>query len=110
MVALAATLVMSQGVLAETGIASFYHPKFEGRRTASGTTFSNSEMTAAHKTLPFGTIVLVTNLKNGATAKFVITDRGPFIRGRIIDLTQTGAVKLGFEEAGLTKVTVQVIN
>lgn len=68
--------------------ASYYHDKFTGRKTASGAVFNNAEYTAAHKTLPFGTTVRVTNLANGRSVKVKITDRGPFIKGRSIDLSK----------------------
>jgi len=89
----------------QVGTASYYHSFFEGRRTANGQTFSNEHMTAASRTLDFGTRVRVTNLVNRKSVVVTINDRGPFVRGRIIDLTPAGARALGF--SGLTQVTVE---
>ena len=77
--------------ITQKGKASFYADKFNGRKTASGETFRNSKLTAAHKTLPFGTMVKVTNQSNGKTVKVRINDRGPFVLGRIIDLSKKAA-------------------
>ena len=91
------------------GIASWYGGKFHGRRTASGAIFDQNAYTAAHRTLPFGTRVRVTNLANGRWINLVITDRGPFVRGRIIDVSRGAAAQLGFLRQGLTRVRVDVI-
>jgi rare lipoprotein A len=88
---------------AESGIASVYSYE-SGNRTASGERLQPSELTAAHRTLPFGTKVRVTNHRNGRTVTVRINDRGPFIRGRVIDLTPAAARALGF--SGLAPVTV----
>jgi rare lipoprotein A len=88
----------------ETGIASVYSTE-SGSRTASGERLNPAALTAAHRTLPFGTKVRVTNKKNGRSVVVTINDRGPFIRGRIIDLTPAGARALGF--SGLAQVTVE---
>jgi rare lipoprotein A len=93
----------------EHGLASWYGGKFHGRRTASGEVYDQNAMTAAHKTLPFGTRVRVTNLKNGRSAVLRINDRGPFVRGRIIDVSRRAADHLGFRVDGVTKVEVQVV-
>ncbi len=90
----------------ETGTASYYGRE-SGPRTANGERYSPHEMTAAHKTLPFGTRVRVTNLENGRRATFRVNDRGPFVRGRIIDLTPAGASRLGFKRQGLARVRVE---
>jgi rare lipoprotein A len=90
---------------AQSGIASVYTTA-EGTRTASGRKLSNGALTAAHKTLPFGTKVRVTNKKNGRSVVVTITDRGPFVRGRVIDLTPAGASALGFN--GLASVSLAV--
>lgn len=92
-------------VSAQSGIASVYSTS-EGTRTASGRRLSNGALTAAHKTLPFGTKVRVTNRKNGRSVVVTITDRGPFVRGRVIDLTPAGAHALGFN--GLASVSLAV--
>ena len=78
----------------ETGNASYYADKFEGRKTASGEVFRQNKMTAAHKTLPFGTRVKVINMSNGKRIKVRINDRGPFVQSRIIDLSKKAAGKL----------------
>lgn len=93
----------------ETGLASFYSPSFEGRLTSSGTKFSNSELTAAHRTLAFGAQVRVTNLQNDKTVIVTITDRGPFVADRIIDLSQAAAEKLNFIDQGVVPVRVEVL-
>ncbi|CAN5627983.1 hypothetical protein BH10BAC2_BH10BAC2_13640 [soil metagenome] len=93
--------------LYESGKASYYADKFDGRKTASGTTFNQSKLTAAHKTLPFGTKVRVTNLANGKTVKVTINDRGPFVEGRIIDLSKKAAKKIALFTAGVTEVEIK---
>lgn len=91
----------------ERGLASVYNYE-GGRRTASGERTNPAGLTAAHRTLPFGSIVKVTNTRNGRTVYVRINDRGPFRRGRVIDLTPAGAKALGFSErgAGLARVVV----
>jgi rare lipoprotein A len=89
-----------------TGKASYYGNKFNGRKTASGAKFRNSKLTAAHKTLPFGTKVKVTNLKNGKSVRVKINDRGPFVAGRIIDLSRKAARKIGMVEEGVGTVKI----
>ena len=94
----------------ETGKASFYSTSCNGgNKTASGQKLRNDAMTMAHKTLPFGTKVMVTNQKNGKSVECVVTDRGPFIRGRIIDVTIGVARKLGFVKSGITTVKIEVV-
>jgi rare lipoprotein A len=88
----------------QSGVASIYSTK-EGLKTASGARLSDGALTAAHRSLPFGSKVRVTNHRNGRTVVVTINDRGPFIRGRIIDLTPAGARALGF--SGLTRVTIE---
>ncbi len=82
------------GRYVEEGIASWYGPKFHGRRTASGEIFDMYKLTAAHPWLPFGTVVRVTNLENGLSVVVRINDRGPFVKGRIIDLSYAAAKKI----------------
>lgn len=89
---------------AECGGASWYGPGFHGKRTASGSVYNQNAMTAAHKTLPFGTVVKVTDRRTGKSVRVTITDRGPFVRGRVIDLSKAAAAKLGTKEAGVAKV------
>jgi len=93
----------------EEGKASYYGKKFEGRKTASGEMFNNKKLTAAHKTLPLGTIVRVTNLDNGKSIDVRINDRGPFIGGRIIDLTERAFDKIADRKLGTIDVSVQVL-
>ncbi len=88
----------------ERGTASYYGPGFEGRQTANGERFHSSELTAAHRTLPFGTKLKVKNLSNGEEVIVRINDRGPYIDGRIIDLSQEAARQLKFIQAGHTVV------
>lgn len=91
----------------QKGRASFYADKFNGRKTASGETFRNGKLTAAHKTLPFGTKVKVTNQSNGKSVKVRINDRGPFVAGRIIDLSKKAAKKIDLDKAGVTEVVIK---
>ena len=80
-----------------------------GRKTASGRPYDKNKLTAAHKTLPFGTVVKVTNKKNGKTVEVEITDRGPFVRGRIIDLSVAAAKKIGMIKCGVTQVHIDIV-
>ena len=93
----------------QTGLASWYGTAEQGRRTASGERFDKYAMTAAHPSLPFGTIVRVTSLENGRTIKVRINDRGPFVRGRIIDLSAGAAARLGIREDGVARVRLAVL-
>lgn len=88
-----------------TGVASYY---WEGQRTATGAVFNPNAMTAAHRTLPFGTRVLVTNLSNGRSVTVTINDRGPFVGGRIIDLSRGAASVIGMTGAGVARVSLAV--
>ena len=92
--------------LLESGVASWYGSAFHGRRTASGERFDMHQLTAAHKTLPLGTVVQVRNPLNGKTVDVKINDRGPFIKGRIIDLSYRAALALGIVQAGKLPVEV----
>jgi len=91
------------------GTASWYGPGFHGKKTASGKIYDQHKLTAAHKTLPLGTKARVTNLDNGSTVDVEINDRGPFIEGRIIDLSRAAAGALGFVESGLAPVQVELM-
>ncbi len=97
------------GVLSERGLASWYGPGFEGRKTASGESFDPLAMTAAHRDFPLGTVIMVTNLKNGRQVQVKINDRGPHVRGRIIDVSAGAARKLKMIEAGTAPVRIDVI-
>lgn len=92
------------------GIASWYGPGFDGKTTASGERFNKNQMTAAHRTLPFGTLVRVTNLHNGRTVDVRINDRGPWIKGRIIDLSQAAARQIDLEHRGIGEVELRVLS
>ncbi len=94
---------------AETGEASWYGPGFHGRRTANGEVFDKEALTAAHRTLPFGTLVRVRNLDNGREALLRINDRGPFARGRILDVSEAGARALGMIESGTARVRIEIV-
>jgi rare lipoprotein A len=92
------------------GLASYYAEPYHGRRTANGETFDTySAMTAAHRTLPFDTLVRVTNKANGREVDVRINDRGPFIEGRVIDLSLAAARKINMDRAGITPVTLRVL-
>jgi rare lipoprotein A len=93
--------------IVETGKASYYGDKFIGRTTASGQVFSQRKRTAAHPSLPFGTRVLVINSSNGKNVKVRINDRGPFVPGRIIDLSKKAARKLHMIETGVIEVKLK---
>ena len=93
----------------QIGIASYYGKKFHKKRTANGEIFNMYKVSAAHKSYPLGTKVRVTNLKNGKSLKLVINDRGPFVSGRIIDLSYKAARKLGFVNQGTVKVRIDVL-
>jgi rare lipoprotein A len=93
----------------EIGYASYYAGKFQGRQTANGEVFDTKRFTAAHKTLPFNTIVKVTNLSNGKYTLARINDRGPFVAGRIIDLSRAAAAAIGMVGDGVAEVSVEVV-
>jgi rare lipoprotein A len=90
-------------------VASFYGVKdgYHGKKTASGETFNTFKLTAAHKTIPFGTKVKVENLANGKTVKVRINDRGPFVKGRIIDLSEKAADRLDMKRSGVADVVIR---
>ncbi len=93
----------------ERGIASWYGPGFHGRQTANGETYDMHAMTAAHKTLPFDTVVEVHNRDNGLRTRVRINDRGPFVRGRIIDLSRAAAEAIGMVGPGVARVEITVV-
>ncbi len=94
----------------EEGEASWYGPGFHGKATANGERYNQNAMTAAHKTLPLGTDVRVTHLGNGQSIEVRINDRGPFLHGRIIDLSKRGAEKLGMKDTGTAQVRVEALS
>lgn len=102
----------SSGVTARPisgGSASYYAAKFQGRPTASGERFDNNDLTAAHKSLPFGTLVRVINPSNGQSVVVRINDRGPFVAGRVIDVSRAAAEKLGLIARGHAPVELELI-
>ncbi|KKB10687.1 lipoprotein [Devosia geojensis] len=94
---------------AQCGGASWYGPGFNGKRAASGEIFNENAMTAAHKSLPFGTKLRVVDQRNGNAIVVTINDRGPFVHGRIIDLSKAAATQLGFRNRGTTSVCIEQI-
>jgi rare lipoprotein A len=98
-----------RGGCAEEGLASWYGGKFQGRRTASGEIFDTRQLTAAHRTLPFGTRVRVTHLETKRSVVVRINDRGPFVEGRIVDLSQAAATAIGMGGAGVARVSLEVV-
>jgi rare lipoprotein A len=94
----------------QTGKASFYADKFDGHPTASGEKYRHNKLTGAHKSLPFGTKVRVTNVANNQSVEVVINDRGPYVDGRIIDVSRAAADKLGFVNQGLADVKLEVVD
>ena len=98
---------LGRAVSTEVGLASWYGPPYAGRKGADGTVYDQNAMTAAHLTLPMGSMVRVTNLENNASVVVKITDRGPFVRGRIIDLSLAAAKATGVYRAGVARVRVE---
>ncbi len=95
-------------ILTEVGLATWYTAPYKGRRAANGEVFDDRALTAAHRTLPMGSLVVVTNLKTGQWAAMRISDRGPFVEGRILDLTIASAQATGVYRAGLVRVRLDV--
>ncbi len=93
----------------QVGYASYYADKFHGRRTACGEIYDRNKLTAAHRTLPCGTVVRVVNLENGRSVVVRINDRGPFVKGRIIDLSYEAAKRIGMIRKGVVKVRIEVL-
>lgn len=91
------------------GEASWYGPGFQGKKTANGEKFNKHDMTAAHKTLPFNTVVEVTEIESGKKVKVRINDRGPYAKGRIIDLSEKAAKRLGIDKKGHSMVKLRII-
>lgn len=102
--------IISATAQLQKGKASFYADKFEGRLTASGEKYYHSKYTAAHKKLPFGTIVQVINQSNQKSVYVVINDRGPYVAGRIIDVSKSAAEELDFVSKGLADVVIEVVD
>ena len=96
-------------VLVDTGVASYYHSKFQGRITASGELYDQDKMTAAHNRLPLGTMIKVTNLRNKRSVIVKVNDRLHHRNPRLVDLSRAAAVKLGYIGRGITRVRVEVL-
>ena len=92
-----------------TGVVSWYGGKFHGRKTASGEKYDKHELTAAHKSLPFGTKVKVTNIRNGKSVVVEINDRGPYAKSRVLDLSQAAFSEIGHTNTGVMKVEYEII-
>ena len=92
-----------------TGVVSGYGDKFHGRKTASGETYDKHELTAAHKSLPFGTKVKVTNIRNGKSVVVEINDRGPYAKSRVLDLSQAAFSEIGHTNTGVMQVEYEII-
>jgi rare lipoprotein A len=103
-------LVVLSHAQIQTGKASFYADKFEGSPTASGQKYRHNRLTAAHKSLPFGTKVKVTNIANDQSVEVVINDRGPYVDNRVIDLSKSAAERLDFINQGLADVKIEVVD
>lgn len=104
-----ATVARMKSATPETGIASFYGAKYHGRQTANGEIFDMNDLTAAHPRLAFGTRVKVTHLANNLSVTVRINDRGPFVKGRVIDLSQAAASELQMIQTGLAEVKIEVV-
>jgi rare lipoprotein A len=100
----------SKPAIIQVGTASWYGPSFHGQETASGEPFNRHAMTAAHRTLPLGTKAKVTNLETGQEVHVTINDRGPYVPGRHLDLSQAAAKKIGITKKGVAKVKIEVQN
>jgi rare lipoprotein A len=103
----APTPAAERPVFSQTGVASWYGKSHHGKTTANGESFDMEALTAAHRTLPFGTIVKVTNLSNNRSVNVRINDRGPYVAGRIIDLSARAARELGIGENGVARVRLE---
>ncbi|WP_051313237.1 septal ring lytic transglycosylase RlpA family protein [Sporocytophaga myxococcoides] len=103
-------VLFAQTNSSEEGLASYYADKFHGRRTASGDKYHKNKLTAAHRTLPFHTKVKVTNLSNDSSVIVTINDRGPYGKGKIIDLSYCAAKELNFIKKGVTKVKIEILS
>lgn len=94
----------------QNGIASYYHDSLHGNKTASGQIYNKNKMSAAHKSLPLGSKVRVTDVRTGKSIVVRVNDRGPFVKGRIIDLSRRAAAELGMIKKGITRVKVEVLS
>jgi rare lipoprotein A len=99
----------SKSTFSQSGQGSYYADKFAGRPTASGAPYRPGKLTAAHNTLPFGTKIRVTNTRTGRSVKVVVNDRGPHVKGRIVDVSKKAARKIGLTQAGVAPVQLKVV-
>ena len=113
-VALLAAIVFTSSTTSaaqtQTGLASYYHDSLHGRKTASGQIYDKHKVSVAHKTLPLGTKVKVTDVKTGRSIVARVNDRGPFVKGRIVDLSRKAAASLGMIRKGVARVKVEVLS
>lgn len=100
----------TRGSIVDTGVASWYGPGFHGQLTANGETYDQNAMTAAHRTLPFNTVVRVINMDNGKSVTVRINDRGPYVNNRVIDLSYAAAREIGMVDSGLARVRIQLVS
>ena len=108
-IALVICLICISSQAQETGIASFYHDYFVGKITASGEKYDPNKLTVAHKSLPLGTMIKVTNLENDKSVIVRVNDRGPYVKNRILDLSKSAAVQLGLVQNGFARVSYSII-
>lgn len=99
----------SRSAFTESGQGSYYADKFAGRPTASGVPYRPGRLTAAHNSLPFGTRIRVTNVRTGRSVKVVVNDRGPHVKGRVVDVSKRAAAKIGLLDAGVAPVRLRVV-
>ncbi|HMN52684.1 MAG TPA: septal ring lytic transglycosylase RlpA family protein [Sphingopyxis sp.] len=104
------TAEVEQATEIDGGMASYYSDELAGNRTASGERFDPDELTAAHRSLPFGSLVRVTNVANGDSVVVRINDRGPFSRGRVIDISHAAARRIGMHRSGTARVKLALLN
>jgi rare lipoprotein A len=109
LMAFAASGCASTKRVAQTGLASWYGPHFHGKKTANGEVYDQDRLTAAHKTLPFNTVVRVTNLDNGRQVTVRINDRGPYVQGRVIDLSRAAARQIRMIGPGTARVRIEIL-
>ena len=108
--AAAPTATAGEGILEQHGLASWYGTHWRGRRTASGVRFDDRRLTAASLSLPLASRARVTNLQNGRSVEVLVNDRGPYVEGRIMDLSTAAAAALGMTRSGLAEVAIRVLN
>lgn len=102
--------LIENAAIVSSGVVSWYGAKFHGRKTASGEVYDKNELTAAHKTLPFGTKVKVTNIRNGKTVVVEINDRGPYVKSRVLDLSQAAFSEIGHTNSGVMHVEYEILD